>query len=83
MCQAFNQAGYRLLWPVRIAGDPIANLHDGAPVLGRLVLIGGLVCRRESQRLAGRPNMRIISSGEHTDGLIVGPGRSRSEHGDG
>ena len=43
MGQALDQALYRLLWPVLVAGDSVADLHDGAPVLRREVLVGRLV----------------------------------------
>jgi hypothetical protein len=43
MGQALDQALYRLLGSVLVAGNSIANLHDGTPVLGRKVLIGRLV----------------------------------------
>jgi hypothetical protein len=83
MGQALDQALYRLLGSVLVAGNSIANLHDGTPVLGREVLIGSLVCEVKLLVSAAPQTARHVLRGELTDGLIVGPGRGRSEHGDG
>lgn len=80
MRQPLNQAGDRLLGPVRVAGDPVANLHDGAPVLRRLILIRGLVCEGRLVSGGRATRVRRRSSRVHTDGRIVRPGRSRSKH---
>lgn len=43
MGQALDHAIDGLFGAVGIGGYPIADLHDGAPVLGREVLVGCLV----------------------------------------
>lgn len=73
---------HRLLGPVLVAGDSVADLHNDAPVLRREVLVGCFVCEGSSMS-AGCPGLRDISLGELTDDLIVGPGRGRSKHGGG
>lgn len=43
MGQALDQALDRLLRPVGVGGYPVADVNDGAPILGCEVLISGLV----------------------------------------
>lgn len=84
--KTLDQTLDRLLGAVLVGRDPVADLHDGAPVLRCEVLIRRLGCTRGatpsiSIYLDGATGSILGSYwGKHTDGLIVRPWSCRPKH---
>lgn len=65
VCQPFDHALHRVLGAVGVACDPVTDLHDGTPVLGREVLVRRLGYDQPAVSIARSSSAPVLPSLTH------------------